>query len=334
LPSRAIFHGVEGIGKTSFAAFAPSPICLMTRGETGLLTLIDNGRIPATDHFDECETWGQVTSAIRYLIENQTPNRTLVFDTLNGAERLCFEYVCQDRYNGDWVSFDAYGRGPNVALAEWNDFLTNLDRLRFTRRMAIIVLCHTKVKTYNNPLGENFDRYTPDMNDKTWGLAAKWADIVLFGNFEILVKKTDKASKAKATGGERRILYTTRSAAFDAKNRMGLPAQIPMGNSAESAWKAFADALARSRRTLSTEQRPVPATSNESTTSSAPATGEQLARMSALSRQLQWEESEFAALVANYGKERPEELTREQAGEVLTEMEDQVRRQAEEQGGD
>jgi hypothetical protein len=45
------------VGKTSLGACAPKPIYLMTRGETGLLTLIDAGRIPETAHFPELGTW-------------------------------------------------------------------------------------------------------------------------------------------------------------------------------------------------------------------------------------------------------------------------------------
>src|SRR5262245_55584679 len=45
LPNRVILHGVEGWGKTSFAAQAPKPIFLMTRGEDGLETLIDSGQL-------------------------------------------------------------------------------------------------------------------------------------------------------------------------------------------------------------------------------------------------------------------------------------------------
>lgn len=248
MPSRVVFHGVEGIGKTSIGCYAPNPVFIMTEGETGLLTLIDNGRVPETDHFDECKTWSQLLACVHDLLENQTPNRTLVIDTLNGAERMCFKSICQDHYDGNWKSFDAYGRGPNVALGEWNDFLGLLDRLRSQRKMAIIALCHTKIKPYNNPLGDNFDRYTPDMNEKTWGLALKWADIVLFGNYDVRVKKDTNASKGKGIGGDERIIYTTRTAAFDAKNRTGLPPQIKMGVTAETAWKSLAAALAKSRQ--------------------------------------------------------------------------------------
>src|SRR5262249_53524348 len=89
LPNRAVFHGVEGVGKTSFGACAPRPIFLMTRGETGLVTLIDSGQVPETAHFPELATWTDLLGAIEALTSEAHDYRTLVIDTLNGAERLC-----------------------------------------------------------------------------------------------------------------------------------------------------------------------------------------------------------------------------------------------------
>ena len=61
LPSRHVIYGPEGIGKTSLAAAAPLPVFLMSRGETGLLSLIDHSRVPAeTPHFPEAMTWEEV----------------------------------------------------------------------------------------------------------------------------------------------------------------------------------------------------------------------------------------------------------------------------------
>ena len=250
LPTRMIVHGVEGVGKSSLLAHAPKPVFGMTHGETGLLSLIDNGQLAETDHFDEFDTWAQIGSAINYLIVEDTGHKAFVLDTLNGAERLCFESVCQGQFGGSWEKFGAYGKGPDIAQAEWIKFLTDLDRLRARRNMAIACLVHTKVKTFKNPEGDDYDRYTPDMHEKTWGLSAKWADMVLFGNFETFAKKDRGALKAKGVGGENRVLYTQRTAAWDAKNRHGLPPEIPMGKSAAESWKNLLGAMKAARPTV------------------------------------------------------------------------------------
>jgi hypothetical protein len=251
LPSRVIVHGVEGVGKSSFACQAPKPIFLMTRGETGLLSLIDNGQVPETDHFDEAKTWNDLKLQVNYLIVNETEHKTLVLDTLNGAERLCFEHVTSTKFGGRWENFSAYGRGPESALEEWIAFLTTLDRLRERRRMAVIALAHTKIKTFKNPEGDDFDRYATDMHEKTWGAAAKWADAILFGNYETFSKKDKGELRAKGVSSGTRLFYTQRTAAYDAKNRLGLPPEIPMGASAKEAWANFFEAAKRGRAALS-----------------------------------------------------------------------------------
>src|SRR5690606_17557166 len=67
LPSRVVLHGVEGIGKTSFAAAAPNPYFLMARGETGLETLIDAGQVKEIPHAPELQTWNEVLDIVEAL---------------------------------------------------------------------------------------------------------------------------------------------------------------------------------------------------------------------------------------------------------------------------
>jgi hypothetical protein len=245
LPNRCVFHGVEGVGKTSFACCAPKPIVLMTRGETGLETLIDSGQVPGTPHFPELKTWEDLLAAVEVLTRQPHDYRTLVIDALNGAERICHEHVCRRDFDGRWGrdGFTAYMTGYEVAVADWRQLLEALDRLRAARRMSILALAHAKITTFKNPEGGDYDRYTVDLHAKTWSVTHKWADMVLFGNFVAHVDAKKNDARGKARGGSRRVIYTTRTAAYDAKNRHGLPEQIDAGASAAEAWANFAAAL-------------------------------------------------------------------------------------------
>lgn len=254
-------HAVEGFGKTSIAAQCPKPIFIQSRGETGLQTLIDANRIQETPSFPECQSWLNLLGCIETLIIDPHDYKTLALDTLNGAERLAHEHVCRTDFNDDWSDkgFASYQKGPEVALAQWRQLLALLDRLRLERKMTIFILCHTKVAPFRNPLGADYDRYQPDLDKRTWSLTAKWADAVLFGNFETSVsavrenRKTGE-QKGKGVGGKIRILYTERDAAYDAKNRLGLPAEIDMGESAKEAWANFIAAIKAGRGTLTQKQ--------------------------------------------------------------------------------
>jgi AAA domain len=234
---------------------APKPIFLQTRGETGLETLIEANQLPETSHFPEIMEWSSLLQAIDLLTESPHDYKVLVVDTVNGAERLCHEHVCAKSFGNDWgeQGFTGYMRGYEVALSDWREFLTKLDNLRLTRRMTVVLLCHTKVKQFKNPLGADYDRFQPDMHDKTWSLTHKWADCVLFGNFSTSVvgrggaEVADPSKKGKGMGGKQRLLYAVRDAAYDAKNRLGLPEEISMGLTPAEGWKNFLEAVKKGK---------------------------------------------------------------------------------------
>ena len=239
LPLRWIIYGTEGVGKTSLAAQAPKPIFAMTRGETGLQTLIDQRRLPEVAHFsDEFTRWEDVLSAVEWLISEDHPYETFIVDALDGVEELCKEYVRRTQCDGLEDKFEAYQRGYNMMLTPLRKLLNTFDELRSRRRMRIIMLSHSKVETTPNPAGLDYKRFTANIHAKLWPLVRAWADMVLFYDFFIKVSKD-----AKATGGQMRLLYPEHSATFDAKNRSGLSAEIDGGTSAQEAWANIMAAL-------------------------------------------------------------------------------------------
>lgn len=253
LPNRYILHAVEGWGKTSFGAQMPKPVFMQSRGETGLETLIDSGQLPEIPHTPEITQWADALYTMEYLLQADHGFQTLCVDTINGLERLCFESVCERDFGGKWGNdgFASYGKGPQVAQNDWRQFLIACDALREKRKMRIIMLCHTKVGTYQNPTGANYDRFSPEMAKETWGLTHKWADCVFFGNFESIVigGQVDgkQPRKGKGIGGRTRMMYTIRHDAYDAKNRLGLPPEIEMGDTPQEGYQRFLEAVKSGR---------------------------------------------------------------------------------------
>jgi hypothetical protein len=230
----------------------------MTKGETGLTKLIESGELPEIPHLPELQNWPDLKAAIKFLRTAEHDFKTLNLDTANGAERMLHEYTCETTYNGDWDSKDygflAWGgKGYETSLGEWREFLNSLDALREERGMTIFLHFHSKIKTFKNPSGADFDRYVPEMHDKTWTLTKGWLDCILFGNFEVVVKngskQPDSSRKGKAAESAARVLYTNSdNPTYDAKNRLGLPAEIEMGESPKDAWSNFTEALKESRK--------------------------------------------------------------------------------------
>jgi hypothetical protein len=243
LPNRICLHALQKWGKTSFATWAPDPVFIMTRGEDGLLTLMESGQVKPTPHFPDCmNSWQQLLQAISELSQEGHPYKTLVLDTLNGAERLCHEYVCEKECRGEWDNFEAYQRGPKIALKELIRLTQALAKVRI-RGVGIICLCHSQVKTFKNPEGPDYDRWEPVLAKESWGFMDRWFDMILFGNFNTIAEEKKGLTKAKAKGGQERVICTERHAAFDAGNRHGLPQEIECGVSAQEAWNNFIKAL-------------------------------------------------------------------------------------------
>ncbi len=225
-PDRILVIGQEGVGKTTFAAMAPSPIFLCSEDGT---SHVDVARFPEPQSFSE------VLDAVRMLIEDSHDFQTLVIDTVDWLEPLVWAAVCEDGKKPDIEAF-GYGKGYTAAVDRWRRLLRALDRARDVKNMGVILLAHAQIKTFKNPEGEDFDRYMGKLHEKSYGLIREWADHVLFARFQTYTVEKDGRHKGVSDGA--RVLCTTRTAAYDAKNRADLPPELPLS------WEDFAAARA------------------------------------------------------------------------------------------
>lgn len=253
LPNRYVMYAGEGWGKTSFGAQVPKPIFIQSRGETGLETLIDAGQLPDVAHFPEVQDWPTLMGAVQWLRESEHPYKSVVIDTINGLERLLHEHVCQRDFGGDWGDrgFGSYQKGFEIAVADLHLLLSGLDELRIEKRMSIVILAHRRIVTIKNPAGADYDTYQPDVHKTTWGAIAKWSDVILFGDMEVIVDEVSATGKAKTRKGkgvaQNRIIRCESSPAWVAKNRLGLPPEVDAGNSAAEAWANYTAAVKAAR---------------------------------------------------------------------------------------
>lgn len=224
-PPRVLLYGVEKIGKSTFGASAPNPIFLCAEDGTSEL---DVARFPEPAH------WEEARYALDTLRRSPHDYKTLVLDTLDWLEPLCWREVCRKGGKLAIEDFD-YGKGFVAALDTWRDFLSDLDELRSERGMTIVLLAHSWVRSFNNPEGENFDRYEMKLHAKTGALLKEWCDAVLFATYETFTH--EKKGKVKGVASGARIIHTQRMAAWDAGNRYDLPETIPLD------WDAFADGM-------------------------------------------------------------------------------------------
>jgi hypothetical protein len=235
------FHGPSGAGKTSLATCFPNPIVGMIRDQ-GLLPLIDAGMVPAVAHFDPVESFTDLEERLHWLGTGGHDFKTLVLDGLTGLEQVLCEHVCVSFFEGSLVSFNAYGRGWDTVVTFLGNFLRKLDCHR-ARKIAVVILAHSKVANFSNPTGSDYARFVPDVKDRLWSLLHKWLDLFAFLTFDVEVKAMG-GGKGKAIGNARRVMYTEERPGFVAKNRYGLPFVI-QGDcaGAGSLYAAFAAAM-------------------------------------------------------------------------------------------
>lgn len=228
-PPRIVLNATQGFGKTTFGAYAPSPLMVMVGGETGYETLLAAGRVPKCKRVN-VQTWLELRAVVQRAIDEDLGIRTLVIDAVGGVEAGCYSYVCARDYNGDRVKFVSFQNGPDTAANEFNSLLAQLDQLRKRRDAAIVILSHAKVRTFKNPLGTDYDRFVIDANERTTAASLdRWSDLTLFGNFRSIPRDTDASvKKTKGIGGDQRVLYCEQRDGFVAKNRYGMPAEIDL----------------------------------------------------------------------------------------------------------
>ena len=219
-PDRVLVYGPEGIGKTTFGAHAPKPIFLSAE---------DGNREFAVDVLPEPTTFADVLDRVDFLIGNDTGYKTLVIDTVDWLAPLVIQVVL-DRNAWTIEQFNDFGRGCKAWTQDWRVLLARLDKLRLIRDMEIIALAHTRITTFRDPAGQDWMRYVPKLlGEEATALWKEWADVVMFAQDKVAVKgEADGRGKAKGVSNGQRVLRTERNAAFDAKNRKGLPPEIPL----------------------------------------------------------------------------------------------------------
>lgn len=247
-----VMYGRSGQGKTSTAAQFLKPIFLMARGEDGLITLANAGQIADTPFVpgqtgDTINSYFELTSTLDALIRETHDYRTVVLDAWVGFETLAQQHVCETQFGGDWGEhgYASYGKGDRAFVREIENLFARYLKILVThKKMTVVILAHTVVKTFQNPEGPNYDQYVGSPNDKIWPIVTRNADEIWFMHTPVGTKKADKADKkAIGTSDGSRCIYTQAQPAFEAKTRLGLPACIDLGKSPQEAYAAIRAAL-------------------------------------------------------------------------------------------
>ena len=225
-PINILLHGVHGIGKSTFGTKAPNPIYVT--GEE--IEEIDAAKFP------KCETFPDFLNYLKFLRDEVHDYKTLVVDTLDSIEALCWKQILSEDGAQDMArAMQGFGKAYTLATQRMMDMRDEyLVPIRNKREMNIILLCHSTKNKFEDPLTQaSYDMFEMKLHKNGKGVGcytvfSEWVSIIAFANFEVFKVKDKSTGKDYAIGeGERRIFLTPKPS-YDAKNRFNLAEELPL----------------------------------------------------------------------------------------------------------
>ena len=229
VPRRVLLYGTHGIGKSSWAAQAPDVLFLNL--EDGLNDI----DVAKTEHLIRLE---QVMEALTFLATQKHDFKWVAIDSVDWLEALIHAEVAREAGKAT-IGDIGYGAGYKSAVAYWDKILTMLDWLRTEaeRKLGVILLAHTAVKKYTDPMTDSYDRYQPALHETAAATLQEWCDEVLFASYRVHTRKQDEGfgkERVIAGGSGERLIRCTETPGALAKNRLSLPETI------DFSWAAYA----------------------------------------------------------------------------------------------
>ena len=222
---KVVIYGPEGIGKSTLASRFPDPVFIDTEGSTNAM---DISRLPKPT------SWTMLLEEVDYVRQNPDVCRTLVIDTTDWAEQMCIQSIC-DKHQKDGIESFGYGTGYVYVREEFGRFLNKLSEV-VEKGINVVLTAHAQMRKFEQPdeMGA-YDRWELKLGKKTGSqtspLVKEWCDMLLFCNYKTTVVNVDgqgaRKGKNKVQGGKR-VMYTSHHSCWDAKNRYGLPEEVPM----------------------------------------------------------------------------------------------------------
>lgn len=216
-PINVLLFGVEGIGKSTFAANAPSPIFLGAE---------ENDELEVS-RFPRCDEWEQFINYLNALIKEDHNFKTVVVDTIDSVETLLHKKILDsDKASSMSKARGGYGAAYTEAANEMVEVRRRLAKLRDEKGMNVIILAHAQKTKFEEPLhGINYDTYEMKIDKRVAPLFKDWVSSILFANYVTHKTKNDSGKEYLIGIGERKIL-TEKRPGHDGKNRFNLPYEI------------------------------------------------------------------------------------------------------------
>lgn len=223
---RVVIYGPEGIGKSTLAANnMPAPLFLDTEDGTCQL---DVDRVPVRSIDDLRDAMAALLSEAK---AGTCEYKSVVLDTADRLWMMCADYVCAEN-NWKDIEQPGYGKGYAIVAGKFRTLFGGFDKL-MRAGLHVCIVCHAKVDRIVPPDNTEYNKYlikiaAPNKQaEQSREHVKEWCDTLLFCHYQIAV---DQEKKRLVGGGNEatRVVSTVPTPAWEAKNRFGLPAEMPM----------------------------------------------------------------------------------------------------------
>jgi hypothetical protein len=229
-PRRIVITGAPGCGKSTWACgaspphFVPREDVLVLGWEDG----IEHIGAPREDARKSAPTWEAALKLIAEAATSPGPWDTLVVDTIDKVQDLLVTSVLNASKGKDGKPCTSleevgggYGKGANMVGGRWRELIWELDKAKAKGRTVILV-SHIKRQRVNDPALGEYHEWQGGIVKDAWAETFRWADDVLYACYE----QAPKDGRIYMSGN--RLLKTVKGNGYDAKNRLGLPEELPL----------------------------------------------------------------------------------------------------------
>ena len=219
-----IVHGPIGIGKTSFAASAETPVILATEQGADFI----NCKRAKIKDFNDMLEW------IKLLATTENTYKTIIVDSLDHFEPMLLAQLVTDK----GVPLDkingGFFRWRSAAQEYWANFLLYLNKWQAKKCGSVILLAHNKVKDVLDPRTDTYSRYVLKLDDSATAYLTESVDLIGFMDQSIAVMDTNEDGRKRGVSNGKRRLYFAESPAYLSKRRPpGIPDYIELPSASE-----------------------------------------------------------------------------------------------------
>ena len=202
-----LVYGAAGLGKTTLAAAVAEQIidleggCWHIPGANSIPVANAKGLIPAL-----------ATDATCIAIDTMDAIDDMLRDEVLAKQKI---QTMQDL---------PFGKASLLQYQLWQPIITAIIEAKRAGK-TIVMTCHEKILTVQNPIGDNYDKYSLAINKKAAEDLLNKCDAVFYIRNPVILKK-DSDGASVALSSTKVQIETQGSALWESKNRFGLTGSV------------------------------------------------------------------------------------------------------------